>query len=103
MCIIPGRGGSKRIPRKNVKLFAGLPMIAHSIRAAQRSGVFDRITMSTDDDEIMEVAREEQSDRERTQGAPRGAGAAEQAAKHAKGPSSRRVQMLNVEMRPRYV
>jgi len=66
VCIIPARGGSKRIPRKNVRLFAGLPMIAHSIRAAQRSGVFDRITVSTDDDEIMEVAREEQSDRERT-------------------------------------
>jgi len=58
ICIIPARGGSKRIPRKNVKLFAGLPMIAHSIRAAQRAGVFERIIVSTEDDEIMKVARE---------------------------------------------
>lgn len=57
VAIIPARGGSKRIPRKNVKLFAGRPMIAHSIEAARASGVFDRIVVSTDDAEIMETAR----------------------------------------------
>jgi len=58
ICIIPARGGSKRIPRKNVRLFAGLPMIAHSLRAAREAGVFDRIIVSTDDAEIAAVARE---------------------------------------------
>lgn len=58
VCIIPARGGSKRIPRKNIKPFAGLPMIAHSIRAAQQAGLFDRILVSTDDDEIMTVAKQ---------------------------------------------
>ena len=54
--IIPARGGSKRIPRKNIREFAGLPMIAHSIRAAAASGVCDRIVVSTDDDEIAAIA-----------------------------------------------
>jgi pseudaminic acid cytidylyltransferase len=58
ICIIPARGGSKRIPRKNVKLFAGLPMIAYSLRAAREAEVFDRIVVSTDDAEIAAVARE---------------------------------------------
>lgn len=58
IAVIPARGGSKRIPRKNIKLFHGLPMIAWSIRAALASGVFDRIVVSTDDDEIAAVARE---------------------------------------------
>ena len=58
IAIIPARGGSKRIPRKNIKLFAGKPMVAHSILAAQKSGVFDRIVVSTDDDEIMKIASE---------------------------------------------
>lgn len=58
VALIPARGGSKRIPRKNVKLFAGLPMIAHSLRAAREAGVFDRIVVSTDDSEIAVVARE---------------------------------------------
>jgi N-acylneuraminate cytidylyltransferase len=58
VAIIPARGGSKRIPRKNVKLFGGLPMIAYSIQAAQKAAVFDRIIVSTDDDEIMTVARQ---------------------------------------------
>lgn len=57
ICIIPARGGSKRIPRKNIRPFAGKPMIAHSITAAKESGVFDRIMVTTDDSEIMEVAR----------------------------------------------
>lgn len=58
VAIIPARGGSKRIPRKNVRLFVGVPMIVHSIRAAQSAGVFDRIICSTDDDEIAGVARD---------------------------------------------
>lgn len=57
VCVIPARGGSKRIPRKNVKPFAGKPMIAHSIEAAKAVGLFDRIVVSTDDAEIAEVAR----------------------------------------------
>jgi len=58
LAVIPARGGSKRIPRKNIKLFGGLPMIAWSIRAAVESKCFDRIIVSTDDDEIAQVARE---------------------------------------------
>ena len=58
LCIIPARGGSKRIPRKNIKLFNGKPMIAYSILAAQESDCFKQIIVSTDDDEIAQVARE---------------------------------------------
>jgi len=57
VAIIPARGGSQRIPRKNIKLFNGEPMIAHSIRAALASGVFDQVIVSTDDEEIANVAR----------------------------------------------
>ena len=57
LCIIPARGGSKRIPRKNVKPFLGKPMLAYSIEAAKQSGLFDEIMVSTDDEEIAEVAR----------------------------------------------
>ena len=57
LAIIPARGGSKRIPRKNIRIFCGKPMIAWSIEAAQASGCFDHIIVSTDDDEIAEVAR----------------------------------------------
>jgi pseudaminic acid cytidylyltransferase len=57
LAVIPARGGSKRIPRKNVKPFCGKPMIAYSIEAAQATGVFDRIIVSTDDDEIADVAQ----------------------------------------------
>jgi len=57
VAIIPARGGSKRIPHKNIKNFAGKPIIAYSIEAAQQSGLFDRIIVSTDDFEIAEVAR----------------------------------------------
>ncbi len=57
IAVIPARGGSKRIPRKNIKLFAGRPMISYSIAAAFRSGLFDRIIVSTDDEEIAHVAR----------------------------------------------
>lgn len=58
IAIIPARGGSKRIPRKNVKPFCGLPMLAWSIGAARRSGLFEHVVVSTDDEEIARVARE---------------------------------------------
>lgn len=57
LAVIPARGGSKRIPRKNIKLFCGKPMIVWSIEAAQAAGCFDRIIVSTDDPEIADVAR----------------------------------------------
>lgn len=56
VAIIPARGGSKRIPRKNIRLFAGKPVIGYSIEAAKASGLFDRIMVSTDDPEIAAVA-----------------------------------------------
>lgn len=55
--VIPARGGSKRIPGKNIKFFAGTPMIAWSIEIAQASGLFDRIIVSTDSPDIAAVAR----------------------------------------------
>src|SRR5690606_37020876 len=58
VAVIPARGGSKRIPRKNIKDFCGRPMIAWSIIAAQKSGLFDHIIVSTEDAEIAQVARE---------------------------------------------
>ena len=58
LCIIPARGGSKRIPRKNIKPFMGKPIIAYSIEAALNSGVFDEVMVSTDDEEIANVARQ---------------------------------------------
>lgn len=57
LAVIPARGGSKRIPRKNIKLFCGKPMIAWSIEAALSCSCFDRVVVSTDDAEIAEVAR----------------------------------------------
>lgn len=56
IAVIPARGGSKRIVRKNIKNFCGKPLIAWSIAAARESGCFDKIIVSTDDDEIMAVA-----------------------------------------------
>lgn len=56
ICLIPARGGSKRIPRKNIRLFNGKPMIAWSVEAALDTGVFDRIIVSTDDHEIADTA-----------------------------------------------
>lgn len=56
VAIIPARGGSKRIPRKNIRPFCGKPMISYSIEAALASGLFDRVLVSTDDPEIAEVA-----------------------------------------------
>lgn len=58
LCIIPARGGSKRIPRKNIKLFMGKPIMAYSIEAALESGIFDEVMVSTDDEEFAEVARQ---------------------------------------------
>ncbi|WP_192560089.1 pseudaminic acid cytidylyltransferase [Pseudomonas allokribbensis] len=57
VAIIPARGGSKRIPRKNLKPFDGVPMIARSIRTALDSGLFDQVVVSTDDEEIAELAQ----------------------------------------------
>lgn len=57
IAIIPARGGSKRIPRKNIKDFFGKPIIAYSIEAAINSGVFDEIMVSTDDLEIAKIAK----------------------------------------------
>jgi pseudaminic acid cytidylyltransferase len=56
IAIIPARGGSKRIPHKNVKAFAGAPMISYPITAARESGLFDRIIVSTDSEEIADTA-----------------------------------------------
>lgn len=57
IAIVPARGGSKRIPRKNIKPFMGKPIIAYSIEAALQSGLFDEVMVSTDDEEIAETAR----------------------------------------------
>ncbi len=57
LCVIPARGGSKRIPRKNIRLFAGKPMIAYAIEAAQESELFEHILVSTDDGEIADIAQ----------------------------------------------
>jgi len=56
IAIIPARGGSKRIPRKNIKYFLGKPIIAYSIETAINSGLFDEVMVSTDDDEIAKIA-----------------------------------------------
>lgn len=58
VAIIPARGGSKRIPRKNIREFCGKPMIAWPIAAAASSGCFDRIIVSTEDPEIAQVAQD---------------------------------------------
>lgn len=58
LAVIPARGGSKRIPRKNVREFCGKPMLAWSIQAALDSGCIDRVIVSTDDQEIAEIARQ---------------------------------------------
>jgi N-acylneuraminate cytidylyltransferase len=57
LAVVPARGGSKRIPRKNIRAFAGKPMIAWPIEAALAAGVFDRVIVSTDDEEIAACAR----------------------------------------------
>jgi pseudaminic acid cytidylyltransferase len=58
ICIIPARGGSKRIPRKNIKNFLGKPIIAYSIDVAVKSGLFDEVMVSTEDAEIASIAAE---------------------------------------------
>ncbi|MFV0155364.1 pseudaminic acid cytidylyltransferase [Empedobacter falsenii] len=58
LCIIPARGGSKRIPKKNIKFFLGKPIIAYSIEIARKSGLFEEIMVSTDDPEIAQIAEE---------------------------------------------
>lgn len=57
ICLIPARGGSKRIPRKNIRHFDGRPVIGWSIEAAQNASCFERIIVSTDDEEIAEVSK----------------------------------------------
>ncbi|WP_309640420.1 pseudaminic acid cytidylyltransferase [Flavobacterium sp.] len=58
IAIIPARGGSKRIPRKNTKLFYGKPILVYSIEAALNSGLYDEVMVSTDDLEIAEIAKQ---------------------------------------------
>lgn len=58
IAIIPARGGSKRIPKKNIKDFFGKPLIAYSIEAALKSNLFDRVIVSTDDEGIAKIAKE---------------------------------------------
>lgn len=57
LAIITARGGSKRIPRKNIKPFLGKPILAYSIEAAVASGLFDEVMVSTEDEEIAEIAK----------------------------------------------
>ena len=56
VAIIPARGGSKRIPKKNIKTFYGKPMLHYPLKQACDSGLFDKVVVSSDDDEILEVA-----------------------------------------------
>ena len=56
LAVITARGGSKRIPRKNIKDFCGKPIIEYSIEAALKSGLFDEVMVSTDDDEIANIS-----------------------------------------------
>ena len=58
IAIIPARGGSKRIPRKNIKEFCGKPILAYSIEAALNSNLFDEVMVSTDNNEIAEIAKQ---------------------------------------------
>ena len=57
IAIITARGGSKRIPKKNIKEFCGKPILAYSIEAALASNIFDQVMVSTDSEEIAEIAR----------------------------------------------
>lgn len=58
ICIIPARGGSKRLPKKNLRLLDGIPLVAHTFRATKDSGVFDKIVVSSDDEEILALAED---------------------------------------------
>src|SRR5438477_507317 len=57
LAVIPARGGSKRLPRKNIRLLAGRPLVTWTIEAARRSGVFSEVLVSTDDVEIADISR----------------------------------------------
>lgn len=57
LCVIPARGGSKRIPRKNIMPFKGKPIVSYSIEEALKSNIADTVMVSTDDEEIADVAR----------------------------------------------
>ena len=57
IAVITARGGSKRIPRKNIKEFCGKPILAYSIEATLKSGIFDEVMISTEDDEIAKIAQ----------------------------------------------
>ena len=57
IAIIPARGGSKRIPKKNIKEFCGKPIICYAIEAALKSKLFDEVMVSTDSEEIADIAR----------------------------------------------
>ena len=59
IAIIPARGGSKRIPRKNIKPFFGKPVIAYAIELTRESKLFERVIVSTDDDEIAKILNED--------------------------------------------
>ncbi len=56
IAVIPARGGSKRIPRKNVRPFAGRPLLCHPLEAALGSGMFEHVVVSSDDEEILDLA-----------------------------------------------
>ena len=58
LAIIPARGGSKGLPGKNIKLLGGLPLICHSIKAALKSNLIDRVIVSTEDNEIASIAKD---------------------------------------------
>ena len=58
ICIIPARGGSKRVPRKNIRIFNDKPVLAYSIEAAKESGLFSRVIVSTDDSEIAQISKQ---------------------------------------------
>ena len=62
LCIIPARGGSKRFPRKNIALLHGKPLLAYVVEAAIQSGVFGSVCVSSDDDEILKIAKESAAD-----------------------------------------
>ncbi len=57
LCVIPARGASKRIPKKNIKLFCGKPLIYYSIKTALKSGLFERVVVSTDDEEVANISK----------------------------------------------
>jgi len=58
LCAVPARGGSKRLPRKNLRLLGGKPLIAYAIEGARQTGLFERVYVCTDDEEIASVSRE---------------------------------------------